>query len=403
MRKLFGLCFALLVCGLFAVPATAQDSTMWYHNGAEYFFFNINVPPHDGDGAIRCLPSVAFFGDSNGRAAGGPGSGPAHEPLHGPGMDANRFRIESGQAGTVKPLSAPIGASLMEFRQQSSCLPRGTGTAGLLAAAGWTGSLPCAAPWFWIITFTWGTTFGIPTASTGPNRLLYTHAGELSQTNANQNYFVGSGNERNLSGGGYSYFQDGTATNNGTLNGFQLIARQEWYHQATYLDDQLEHGRDPSGTAGPPLDFGTGGKTIRAAGSPYGAGDSSAWYLQDGASTGTNAFTAITLISGSGLSFGALVGPNSLGIPQGRTMDLLADPITGIGLSLPGFLVNITTTHGGTGSTFNAPAGASLGAGIQLPITHQSVNLDFVTGRIEAISNTDAFSAADLPDTSGID
>lgn len=391
MRKLFGFSFALVLCALVATPAMAQDASLWYNNGNEYFFFNVNTPPKNGDRAIRCFPSVALFGDSN---------GPTHETAHGPGLDQRQFRISRGQAGTIKPNTAPIGASLLEFRQQASCIPiNGASTAGLLGAIGWTGSLPCAAPWIWTVTFTWTSPFGIPTVASGPNRLVYTDSGELNQTIANQNYFSGSGNERNLSPGGYSFFQDGTATNNGVPNGFQLIARQEWAHSTDYLDNITTIGRDASAGAGPPLDFGTGGKTIRNSGGAYGPGDSSAWYIQDGASTGTNSVLGAVLISGSGL-LGTFVGPNTLGIPQGRTMDLVPDPITGILLGAPGLIWQVTYAHGTQGTTFNAAAGAAPApAPFILPVTNQSVGLDFVTGKLEAISNTDVFTAGDAPTT----
>lgn len=391
MRKLFGFSFALVLCAFVVAPAMAQDSTLWYSNGNEYFFFNVNTPPKNGDRAIRCFPSVALFGDSN---------GPAHEPAHGPGLDQRRFRISRAQAGTVKPNTAPIGASLIEFRQQATCAPIGAGTAGLIGQTSWAGSLPCAVPWVWTITFTWTSPFGIPTVASGPNRLVYSDSGELNQTIANQNYFSGSGNERNLSPGGYSFFQDGTATNNGVPVNFQLVAAQEWAHTTAYVDNILTLGRDPSGAAGFPLDYGTGGKTIRSAGSPYGAGDNTSWYIQDGASTGTNNVLGAVLISGSALfGLGPYVGPNTFPLPQGRTGDLVPDPLTGILLGAPGIVWQTNYPHGTSGTTFPVPAGASAGPGILIPITNQAVNLDFTTGLLEALTNTDVFVAGDAPTT----
>lgn len=244
MRKVLFAALALFAVIGLCQTSVAQTNPQPWHNGVEYFFFNPILPPTNATTITRCFGTLSSIGNVSGAVEGN---------VHPMGVQQDGFEAWNGQAGLgAGSGSFPLGFSLMAFRCGGT-FSQGTGT--FVAAASWLTSLPCSAPWFWIVTFGWGTAF-TQTPSAGPaTKNFYVHIrGEVKQTILNQNYFTGSGNERNLNTGGISFLEDtllGTA--------FQLVGPQEWSPSYYQLDMAEKGGRDPSGAgAGFGLDFGTG-------------------------------------------------------------------------------------------------------------------------------------------------
>lgn len=406
MVKVLKVLFVVAVVATLTVPAFAQNANPYnYLNGVDYFFFNINLPPKDGDIAYRCFPSSCLYGANSSVFETSLGA-----PAHNQALQNEGFVLWNGQAGTLPGFSAPLGFSLILFRtQQGDCVLQTAPTCGASFGASWSTSLPCAAPWFWIITFTWVTPLTIPTCANpkpgyqvqGPlggtgtglgGNLLVGVAGENSQTIANQNYFTGSGNERNLNPGGISYFFDGT-----TFGVFQLVGAQEWSHTLFNTDATARSGRHPSATALPPkvLDFGTGGFTIRKGNSPYGKGDAAKFrtydsqdYAQAGLPTQNFNYALITC----GV-FGDFITPNAgITVPagDGRRFDIVTDPCTGISLQIP--IVFKLPKNLVVANTFEQPFEVVMPSfgnpGQFTPFVTQHININTVAGRFGAISST---------------
>jgi hypothetical protein len=345
VRKLFLIGLALLAVAFVGVPAFAQTNPNPHHNGVEYFFFNPIVPPTNATTVTRSFGSASSIGNES--------FGAAHEGnSHPMGVQQDGFEAWNGQAGPGAGAgSFPLGFSLMSFRRGGT-FSQGTGT--VVAAASWLTSLPCSAPWFWIVTFGWGTAF-THTASSGPasQNFHMSIRGETNQTIGNQNYFTGSGNERNLETGGLSFLEDtllGTA--------FQLVGAQEWSQSYYTVDGTSTYGRDPSGTAGFGLDFGTGGRTLRAGSTTINPGapaDTSSIRVQANQNLGlTTNLTTLNLITspqtGGGLTTDG-TGSFTLPAGDGRTTNLVADGIlTGLGFSLSIVLKTGGTLSGLTGN-----------------------------------------------------
>ncbi|MEQ8763803.1 MAG: hypothetical protein RL885_07745, partial [Planctomycetota bacterium] len=168
----------------------------------------------------------------------------------------------------------------------------------------------------------------------------------------NQNYWTGSGNERNLNSGGISFLEDTVAN-----SAFQLIGAQEWSHSYFQVDGFTQTNRDPSaGTSGSfgfdTATVGTGGTIIRSSTSAINPGapaDGSAFrVVANQQLTGTSNST-ITLIAATNLGGGLTEnasGTFTLPAGDGRQTNLVSDPLlTGLGLSLS----IITSTGGGLG------------------------------------------------------
>lgn len=377
MVKVLKVLFVVAVVATLSVPAFAQNANPYnYLNGVDYFFFNINVPPKNGDIAYRCFPSSCLYGSKSGGIEGG--------LAHNEAVQDEGFVLWNGQAGTLPGTSAPLGFSLMLFRtQQGTCVLQGAvPTCGLSGGASWSTSLPCAAPWFWIITFTWTTPLTLPTCAnpkpgvTAGGNLIVGVSGELNQTIANQNYYTGSGNERNLTAGGLSYFFDGT-----TSGVFQLVGAQEWSHRLFTADAVARTGRHPSATAPAPkvLDFGTGGFTLRQAGSKYGAGDAGKFRTYDSQDAGGLILSLITC----GF-FGDFITPQG-GLPvSGRAFDIVTDPCTSISLSVGIFKAALV---GGIADTIIEVPIPPLGGAI-IPIVYQGLNVNIPAGGFGALTST---------------
>jgi hypothetical protein len=392
MVKVLKVLFVVAVVATLTVPAFAQNANSYnYLNGVDYFFFNINLPPKNGDIAYRCFPSSCLYGSRSSTIEATP---------HNEALQNEGFILWNGQAGTPPGLSAPLGFSLILFRtQQGDCVLQTAPTCGASFGASWSTSLPCAAPWFWIITFTWVTPLTIPTCANpkpgyqvqGPlggtgtglgGNLLVGVSGENNQTIANQNYFTGSGNERNLNPGGISYFFDGT-----TFGVFQLVGAQEWSHTLFNTDATARTGRHPSATAAAPkiLDFGTGGFSIRQACSPYGKGDAAKFRTYDSQDAGAG-FNYALLTCGV---FGDFISPN-LGITvpsgDGRRFDIVTDPCTGISLQIPVVFKLLPGAPGVYETPFEVPMPAFSAAFI--PFVTQHININTTAGSFGAISST---------------
>jgi hypothetical protein len=381
MVKVLKVLFVVAVVATLSVSAFAQNANPYnYLNGVDYFFFNINVPPKNGDIAYLCFPSACLYGSSSSPAT--EGAAP-----HGEAVQDEGFVLWNGQAGTAPGTSAPLGFSLILFRtQQGTCVLQGAvPTCGLSGGASWSTSLPCAAPWFWIVTFTWSTPLTLPTCanpkpgSVAGGNLIVGVAGELNQTVANQNYFTGSGNERNLNAGGISFFFDGTSS-----GVFQLVGAQEWSHRLFTRDAVARTGRHPSATAAAPkvLDFGTGGFTLRQAGSKYGAGDAGKFRTYDFQDTGGIVIDLITC----GF-FGDFITPNA-GFPvpgtDPRAFDIVTDPCTSISLSVGIFKAALV---GGIADTIIEVPIPPLGGSI-IPIVYQALDVNIPLGAFGALSST---------------
>jgi hypothetical protein len=381
MVKVLKVLFVVAVVATMAIPAFAQNANPYnYLNGVDYFFFNINLPPKNGDIAYRCFPSACLYGSS---------SAPTETTAHNEALQNEGFVLWNGQAGTPPGTSAPLGFTLILFRtQQGTCVLGPAPTCGLSIGTSWSTSLPCAAPWFWIVTFTWSSPLTIPTCAnplpsvTAGGNLLVGVAGENSQTIANQNYFTGSGNERNLNGGGLSYFSDGT-----TGGVFQLVGQQEWSHRLFMTDAVGRAGRHPSATAAAPktLDFGTGQFTIRQAGSPYGIGDAAKLRSYDSQDAGVGFLYDIITCG----FFGDFITPNGgLPVPTAdpRAFDIVTDPCTGISLQIPVVFKLLP----GAGPYYETPFEVPIPnfGGVLIPVVVQNIQINIGAGTFGAMTST---------------
>jgi hypothetical protein len=392
VRKLFLIGLAFLAVAFVGVPAFAQTNPEPHHNGVEYFFFNPIVPPTNATTITRCFGSVSSIGALSGGSEGN---------THPYGVQQDGFEAWNGQAGPGAGAgSFPLGFSLMAFRCGTS-FAQSNGT--FVAAASWVTSLPCSAPWFWIVTFGWGTAFThTPTSgSMATLKNFYVHIrGETSQTIANQNYFTGSGNERYLNTGGISFLEDtllGTA--------FQLVGAQEWSPSYYTQDAHNTIGRDPSGgTAGFGLDFGTGGKQLRSGSTSINPGapkDSAAIQHQANQNLNGIAMVMQTILT-SPQTGGGLDGNGTGGIVlpagDGRAMNLKPDAIlTGLSLSLSivmktgGALGGITGDVGLSGTATTIPVNLSgvSGPPALQPIRVRAQAFSVQSGLFAAISTGD--------------
>lgn len=395
MRKLFYFGLALAAVAFVGAPTMAQTNFDGHHNGIEYFFFNPITPPTNTTTVTRAYASASSIGNESGGAEGN---------VHQLGAQQDGFEAWNGQAG-LGPGSGsfPLGFSLMGMRRGTS-FAQANGT--FVAAASWVTSLPCSAPWFWIVTFGWSTAF-TQTASSGPAQTFYSHIrGETSQTIANQNYFTGSGNERNLNTGGISFIED---TGLGTA--FQLIGRQEWSTGIYSADGKNVFGRDPSGTAaGFGVDYGTGGMTLRTASTATNPGNpKDAAKIRHRANQNLlgipvvmqSLLTSPTTPGPGGLTTSNPAGNLALPAFDGRTTNVTPDAIlTGLGLGLAiltktgGALGGLTGDVGlsGTAHTITTPLG---GVGVPpalSPITVQAQAISITAGLFGPISVGDGTS-----------
>jgi len=93
--------------------ASAQTNQYRLHNGVDYFFKNVNVPPKHGDTATRAFPSATQFGAASGGAEGG--------ASHARAIQQDGFEAWSGQRNIgISPSSQPVGFSLLQFRYGGS-------------------------------------------------------------------------------------------------------------------------------------------------------------------------------------------------------------------------------------------------------------------------------------------
>ncbi len=346
---------------ILAMSLGAQTNSRPLHNGIEYFFQNTVVPPSNVTTITRSFGSVSNMANLSGASEGA---------IHPIGVQQDAFDAWSGQAGGAPSVARPLGFSLLEFRRGGTFL-QATGT--VVATTSWAASLPCAVPWIWLVTFTWGTTFThTATASGSAQRFHFSVRGELNQSLGNQNYFTGSGNERNLNSGGISFLED-TSTN----LAIQLVSNQEWSPSYYQVDALTEAGRDPSGMGlGFGIDFGTGGRLHRSASTSINPGQP-----RDGLSFQHKALqqlngrpqTMITLLTAPQLGGGfAPDGAGSFVLPANdlRTTNLIADPVlTNLGLSL----ATVLTTGGVLGGVTGDTGLSGVANTLQLDLTMVSV------------------------------
>jgi hypothetical protein len=358
---LFGL--ALVAVAFVAAPTFAQTNQQSYGNGVDYFFFNIIVPPTNATIFTRSVGSATSIGNQSGGAEVG---------VHGIGVQQDGFQAWNGQAGATPSALQPLGFSLLAFERGGNFAP-GSGT--LVAIASWSTSLPCNAPWFWIVTFTWGTTFTQTSTVNGSKQNFAFHAsGEANQAVANQNYWTGSGNERNLNSGGVSFITD-------TIVNFagQLVGAQEWSHSYFQVDASSQTNRDPSAGTSGSFGFdsgtvGTGGTIIRSSTSAINPGspaDASAIRHQSNAQITGTPNTVISLITAPALGGGLReAGNGSFTLPagDGRQTNLVADALlTNLGLSL-----SIVLTTGGALGGLTGDVGLS-GQAQTISLNHAAV------------------------------
>lgn len=341
MKKfvLFGL--ALVAVAFVAAPTFAQTNQQSYINGVDYFFGNIIVPPTNATTYTRSFGSATSIGNQ---------SGGAETSVHGIGVQQDGFQAWNGQAGVTPSAAQPLGFSVMQFRRGGN-FSQATGT--VLASASWTTSLPCNAPWFWIVTFTWGTTFTQTSTANGASQnFAFSMRGEANQSIGNQNYWTGSGNERNLNSGGISFIED-------TIVNFagQLVGAQEWSHSYFQVDGSSQTNRDPSAGTSGSFGFdsgtvGTGGTIVRSSTSALNPGapaDASAIRHEANQQLTGISNTVISLITAPALGGGLredAQGTFTLPAGDGRKTNLVADALlTNLGLSLS----IVLTTGGGLG------------------------------------------------------
>ncbi|MEQ8765713.1 MAG: hypothetical protein RL885_17445 [Planctomycetota bacterium] len=326
----------------FCVPAHAQTNQQAFSNGVDYFFGNTVVPPTNTTTFTRTTP--AHDPNTGNRSGGVEGS------IHPIGVQQDGFQGWNGQAGVTPSVAQPLGFSLMQFRRGGN-FSQATGT--VVASAAWATSLPCNAPWFWIVTFTWGTTYTQTSTVLGSNqKFSFSMRGETNQTIGNQNYWTGSGNERNLNSGGISFLEDTIAN-----SAFQLIGAQEWSHSWFTVDATTQTNRDPSGSTSGSFGFdtgtvGTGGTIIRSSNSllnPGAPADASAIRHEANQQLTGTSNTVLSLIAAGNLGGGLTENASGtfvLPAGDGRRTNLVSDPVlTGLGLSLS----IVLTTGGGLG------------------------------------------------------
>ncbi|MEQ8767332.1 MAG: hypothetical protein RL885_25700 [Planctomycetota bacterium] len=353
-----------IVALLLAVPAAAQTNLHEYHNGVDYFFGNGTIPSNTTT-YTRSFGSATSMGNF---------SGANENAVHGLGVQQDGFQAWNGQAGLTPSIVQPIGFSLMQFRRGGN-FSQNTGT--VVASAAWATSLPCNAPWFWIVTFTWGTTFTQTSTLSGASQnFAFSMRGETNQTVGNQNYWTGSGNERNINTGGLSFIEDTVANVAG-----QLIGAQEWSHSYFQVDAFQRTNRDPSGATSGSFGFdtasvGTGGLHTRSANSimnPGAPADAQAIRHVAAQQAGTGNEVVLSLLAaqpfGGGLTADAS-GTFTLPAGDGRTTNLVADPIlTNLGLSLSTVL-----TTGGSLAPLTGDVGVS-GVAQTIPLDLSLVNV----------------------------
>ncbi|MEQ8767654.1 MAG: hypothetical protein RL885_27375 [Planctomycetota bacterium] len=334
-----GFCPALLVVILLAGSLLGQTNRQSFHNGVDYFFKSSVLPPTNVSTLARSFGSATSIGNA---------SGGTEVSVHPIGIQQDGFEAWTAQATLTPSLTLPIGFSMLEFRRGGT-FQGGTGT--LVASTSWMTSLPCGAPWTWIVTFAWGTTFTQTATTAGAKQnFVFRLRGETNQALSNQNYFLGSGDERNLNSGGLSFFEDTSAN-----VAFQVAGNQEWSHGYFQVDALSEVNRDPSGVGGPrgfdSATVGTGGTHLRSSSTvinPGNPADRVSFFVQAcQQNTGTSNSTILLLSArnlGGGLQADAT---GSMVLPaDGRKTNLVTDPVlTTLGLNLSAAL----STGGGLG------------------------------------------------------
>ncbi len=341
----------------------AQANQQEYNNGVDFFFANTFIPTA-ATTYTRSFGSATSIGNQ---------SGGAETVAHPIGVQQSGFQAWSGQAGSTPSISQPLGFSLMEFRRGGT-FSQADGT--VIALASWATSLPCNAPWFWIVTFTWGTTFTQTSSAAGATQnFTMSMRGEIKQSSGNQNYWTGSGDERNLNTGGISFIEDTIVS-----LAAQLVGAQEWNHSYFQVDGSSQTNRDPSAGAGgtfgfDPVSVGTGGTILRSNTSTINPGkpaDAVAIAHEANHQLTGISNTVISLVTnrnqGGGLTADA-TGTFSL---SGRVTNLVADPfLTWLALAPP-FSFFLTT-----GGTFSPPTGdvGLSGSAQTIPLDLGSVNI----------------------------
>ncbi|MEQ8768356.1 MAG: hypothetical protein RL885_30915, partial [Planctomycetota bacterium] len=352
-----------LICAgmLLAATASGQTNQRLAHNGVDYFFSSPVLPPTNTTTITRTFGSISCMGN---RSGGG------EALVHGIGTQQEAVEVWNGQAGATPTVARPIGFSMLEFRRGGN-FRQSTGT--VVFQTSWLTSLPCTAPWFWVVTLTWGTTFTqTSTAFGATDKMHFSLRGELNQTLSNQNYFTGSGNERNLNSGGFSFLEDTIA--NAAL---QTTGAQEWSNSYYQVDAAIDSGRDPSGSSlGLSLDFGTGGAWLRPNNTSVNPGvppDAFAFQHESLQQLNGRPQTMITLITTPQLAGGfsaSASGTFLLPANDGRVTNLVSDPVlTGLGLALSTLL-----TTGGNLSPFTGDTGLS-GVANTIPLDLSAVTV----------------------------
>ncbi len=368
MRKfiLFGL--ALVAVAFVAAPTFAQTNQQEWHNGVDYFFGNTVVPPSNVTTFTRAFGSGTSIGNQ---------SGGVETVSHPIGVQQGGFQAWNGQAGSTPSILQPLGFSLMEFRNGPlNTFSQADGSVAALSS--WATSLPCNAPWFWIVTFTWGTNFTQTSSAAGAKEnFTFSMRGETNQSVGNQNYWTGSGNERNLNTGGVSFLED-TSIN----LAFQLVGAQEWSHNLFQVDASSQANRDPSsGSTFSVFGFdtasvGTGGTLFRSNTTTINPGlpaDGFAIAHEANHQLTGISNTVISLITAQNLGGGLAAdatGTFTLPAGDGRVTNLIADPLlTNLGLSL-----SIVFTTGGSLAGFTGDVGLS-GSAQTLPLDLAAANV----------------------------
>lgn len=369
MRKLLFLGLAFLVVA--AVPAMSQTNPNPLNNGTEYFFGNVIPPTFSSNKGTKCYPSVAMIGNQ---------SDPQEGNTHGLGMQTDGFQLWNGNAGPGAGTGAhPLGIALFQWRS-------GNGPGSWMTAAGtpigsgsWFTSLPCSAPWFWIVTFTWLTPFTIQPTTVPTGNVYYTTQGEPNQAVNNQNYFTGSGNERNTNTGGFSYWEDTVV---GTS--FQLVGTQTWSTVIFFLDGLNQWCRNPSGVIGLGLTCGSGGYTIHSASGGLITPDIAANQVTANQQLDGIPEETITIVSCADTGGSLTYGPGNSVPADPRNFNILGDPTCfPLGLNLIFLLktgaLNSGTDVGlsGTAQTIAFPYGFSVPPAIApAEVLYQSIGLE---------------------------
>ncbi len=393
-HRLAGWAITLLIALLGAGhECAAQTNRHVFHNGVDYFFSSPVMPPGPQTTLTRCFGSATSIGNQ---------SGGTENATHGLGIQQDGFEAWTAQATSTPSTATRLGFSLLEFRRGGTYV-HGSGTT--VASGSWYTSLPCGAPWAWIVSFAWGTTYTQTASVSGSQQgFAFSLRGEPNQTIGNQNYFLGSGNERNLNTGGISFFEDTSAN-----LAFQVAANQEWSHGYFQLDAVNEANRDPSGALSAfgfdTATVGTSGTHLRAASTLLNPGsppDGVSFFLQaDQQQTGTSN-SSILLLAARGLGGGLSAdAQGSFLLPSdGRKTNLVSDPVlTGLALNLSlmlstgGSLAPLTGDIGLSGLATTLPldlAVVTVPAALQpLRINSQAVAIQLPS--FSVISNADRF------------